>query len=1563
MPVDRGGLDYPINVGDGFSTNLTAFTEGAKAARKEIEALATAAANLKGLAAAAREVAKASATQGRETKKAATASAEKSQQEDVALRRYRNRLREVLIERRIANIDAINASRLAGTQQTANEKRAAGERRLANVINVRAAAAANLAAVQRTGIALSTQEQARLGLLNTEQLRSLQITKKLEGVKTDTSSASIRSSQVEIAVLKRQAQAANELRVVEALRARGLNARGVAVPLPAAPGLLERIRNFSGLSSAIGKATDSANRASFTFRRLFGILAAFTAVRLALQGFRSLITELIRYNANIEQATLGITSLFVAVGDVRDATGRATTAAYGLALAQKEARRQTALLRRDSLETAATFEQLLETFQVAVAPGLQAGLDVDQIREFTVRISQAAAAAGVAQNQLAEEIRSILSGTIQVRTTRLAVALGITNQDIRDAKAAGVLVEFLNKKFEAFRAAGVLSLNTFNALFTNTQEAIQRVLESGGLNFFLSVKSTLKEIFDILINADPITGLLTPDPRAVAVVKVFGDALVSVLEAAREAARSLDTNAAVNAAKALAGGILFATKVTISFIRGFLSGLSDIGSAVEQIFKLFGGKSPLDNPGLQKSIGLLGRVLAISLAIAATASIVKLLMAPIFLGIGFLHTVMGPLVLAWRAIALLVPLIFAGVGLISVPVLVISVAVIAIVASLGVGFVLLQGWLSKLTGLDLKFSSIAKILKTGVTAALGVAALSVNSYFAKIFNELKLQVLKSSALAVDTVLGLVQEALSAIGTLSSAASAAATAVSITRAGISSDIAEQISKTALDLAQSAAAYDAARSALFGAAAGDIGKALRGNASALGFADLVKSGLTKAFAFIKSQKFGVALFESLGLKDTNKLLGEAKDLFDSMLAAPRSLVAEFDAMPGIVGLVNQRLKDNADLLNSMADSARDAADELRQGSATIGLDGDGLRARQEAFKTEAQIRRQSVDTLLQIQQLEARRITLLGQRAQNESRIASLGDKQREQVRESQQGLEKIVGLQNDLAQLQDKAVISRLRSNKLLSLGLVEQADAAKVEAAANQDGVDALEKRIQLLKDAAEIALKSAGFNAGDQGKIIDSTLARIRSAGELRLIEEQISNVESDRIAIARSLNDVLSQRLSLIASESAYTARRVASEIRIQRIQIQAEISSRDQLNNAAKRLTLAEAELTTLEAQTQISERLREREASDLDQLLAQRKEYLNSLEESQATVVSGSEDELTLLQQIATAQAAVNAIASAREAVQTRNANATALEAEQIDLLLQRARDAKKELEEPITFGLEKGLEEFVNKSLDLFSEMKNIVVSSLDGLSSLISSSIVDAFDPSNDKSFRDRFRSFLSSVAEQIIQMLVRLAIAKAVLGLGFLGGGGQAGAAVGFASGGHVKKKKPVGGMGFASGGSSSLGAGFNGRIASGLRTGGIGSVIDAIRPSGLDARDRIPAWLRKDEFVLVPEAVKAYGLGFISDLNNLLVDPFQIKTFLGLFGRSNSAKKNGRLGFASGGSVGGSSISSAISAGGGVGPTPAYIIADEAAAQALLTNGKRAFLDFLRQNKSSFMAGEKYR
>lgn len=210
----------------------------------------------------------------------------------------------------------------------------------------------------------------------------------------------------------------------------------------------------------------------FTIRQLTRQFILLVTVVAGFRAIRGFLRAGIEFNRVIESASLGIAALISAQTTLVDEQGIQIKGAEALAGAYKLAADQVEKLRINGIQTAATTQQLVEAFQQAVGAGLRVGLTLDEIRIFTVRAVQASAALGVKMNQINQEVRSILDGTID-RNSRVAKALLLTNQQIKQARLQNRLADLLNEKFEAFEAAGIRSLTTFTVLVSNIKEAFE----------------------------------------------------------------------------------------------------------------------------------------------------------------------------------------------------------------------------------------------------------------------------------------------------------------------------------------------------------------------------------------------------------------------------------------------------------------------------------------------------------------------------------------------------------------------------------------------------------------------------------------------------------------------------------------------------------------------------------------------------------------------------------------------------------------------------------------------------------------------------------------------------------------------------------------------------------------------------------------------------------------------------------------------------------------------------------------------------------------------------------
>lgn len=223
---------------------------------------------------------------------------------------------------------------------------------------------------------------------------------------------------------------------------------------------------------------------------LAAVAAAVAGVVAAASAISGAFQKGLNINAEVESATLGIKSLIAALTTVRDATGKTATGDDQLQIAGAIAEEQTKKLRIAGLQTAASFQQLLGAFQQGIGAGSGAGLVLDEIREITVGIVQAAGALGMPMDQLNQEVRSLLAGDIS-NDSNVAKALGITNVQVKAWREAGTLAENLNKKLEVFKRLGPETGQTWTATLANLSEGVALFLGTMSEGAFNTLKKSL----------------------------------------------------------------------------------------------------------------------------------------------------------------------------------------------------------------------------------------------------------------------------------------------------------------------------------------------------------------------------------------------------------------------------------------------------------------------------------------------------------------------------------------------------------------------------------------------------------------------------------------------------------------------------------------------------------------------------------------------------------------------------------------------------------------------------------------------------------------------------------------------------------------------------------------------------------------------------------------------------------------------------------------------------------------------------------------------------------------
>lgn len=160
-------------------------------------------------------------------------------------------------------------------------------------------------------------------------------------------------------------------------------------------------------------------------------------------------------------------------------------------------------LNVEAAKTAATSEELVTTFRALLGPGLGAGMNIDEIKQFTVTGVNAVKSMGLDGRQLVQELRDLVQGGIQAASSTLATALGLTDKDIKAAKQSSEgLFKFLMKRLEGFKQSSTEYGNTLEGMFAQVREGYTLAQAEGLKSLREEAKNILSSVREYLFTDD-----------------------------------------------------------------------------------------------------------------------------------------------------------------------------------------------------------------------------------------------------------------------------------------------------------------------------------------------------------------------------------------------------------------------------------------------------------------------------------------------------------------------------------------------------------------------------------------------------------------------------------------------------------------------------------------------------------------------------------------------------------------------------------------------------------------------------------------------------------------------------------------------------------------------------------------------------------------------------------------------------------------------------------------------------------------------------------------------------
>lgn len=281
---------------------------------------------------------------------------------------------------------------------------------------------------------------------------------------------------------------------------------------------------------------------ALTQRLLPGLFATNVAANLVADGIQKMVgagvnaaTALagmyldalrtgVEFNSMVETSQLGIASLLTAFGQFRDAQGNVAGGAESFAAAQRLSAAMIEQVRIATLETTATFPEMIRALQEGMPSALKAGFDPTQVVSFTKAMAQAAGAIGLPIDQLGQEIRGVFDVDLS-KNSRIArmlfAGIGMSADELREKMAqmtAPERFDFLMKRLEAFGLAGEQLSKTTAGALSNLQDAYQQIMGAGTVGMTEDFTTAVLKLSDSFLVVDE-NGKKAFDPKLVAGIK------------------------------------------------------------------------------------------------------------------------------------------------------------------------------------------------------------------------------------------------------------------------------------------------------------------------------------------------------------------------------------------------------------------------------------------------------------------------------------------------------------------------------------------------------------------------------------------------------------------------------------------------------------------------------------------------------------------------------------------------------------------------------------------------------------------------------------------------------------------------------------------------------------------------------------------------------------------------------------------------------------------------------------------------------------------------------------
>lgn len=374
--------------------------------------------------------------------------------------------------------------------------------------------------------------------------------------------------------------------------------RAVSGSAYAARGELNLIQSLGGLISSLSKVSGVVG----TLAKGLGVLAlaglaVFSVISTVETAFSSLVNILGRVIGTIYDIlrpgielykTRQTAELATAAAISSRATEEGKSISFDRAVEVSAQLMQRVMI--DAARSAFNPQELIDALRGTLPLAFGKGFNLEQAYDLTKGVASVAKVINLAPNQVLQELRDILQGTISARSSQVAGATGMTGEELREAEAQGRLYEYISEHLSNF----TIALDRYSYTLAGALDRLAETWALGMEHVFQRIAPVVNNLLNafidnfIVVYRDKLTGeivdisksenLLNPEtgeyrelvPDYSNIIDSFGDALVDLVQYIAPIVDEIlafiqELTGEEDAMKAVASAIKYVIRMTVIF--------------------------------------------------------------------------------------------------------------------------------------------------------------------------------------------------------------------------------------------------------------------------------------------------------------------------------------------------------------------------------------------------------------------------------------------------------------------------------------------------------------------------------------------------------------------------------------------------------------------------------------------------------------------------------------------------------------------------------------------------------------------------------------------------------------------------------------------------------------------------------------------------------------------------------------------------------------------------------------------------------------------------------------